>query len=158
MAREKLTPKQEAFVSAYLQTGSATAAYRRAYDASKMTSGAIEVEGKRLLKHPLITLRLRAAQERVAAKSEVTAAKILDELREAWALARDKGQPSAMVAASMGRPKVAGLISDKKEVEQSGDFIKNMSDEELVEFIRTEAAEVLPALEARKAPPLRERH
>ena len=118
MAREKLTPKQAAFASAYLETGSATEAYRRAYDTSRTTSGAIEVEGKRLLKHPLITLRLRAAQERVAAKAEVTAAKILDELREAWALARDRGQPSAMVAASMGRAKVAGLIAEKKDVEQ----------------------------------------
>jgi hypothetical protein len=123
-----------------------------------MTSGAIEVEGKRLLNHPLITLRLQAAQERVAAKAEVTAAKILDELREAWALARDKGQPSAMVAASMGRAKVAGLIAEKKEVEQPGDFIKDMSDEELADFIRTEAAEVLPALDARKAGPSRTRH
>jgi hypothetical protein len=98
------------------------------------------------------------AQERVAAKAEVTAAKILDELREAWALARDKGQPSAMVAASMGRAKVAGLIAEKKEVEQPGDFIKDMSGEELADFIRTEAADVLEALDKRKAPPLGERH
>ena len=157
MAREKLTPKQEAFVCAYLETGSATEAYRRAYDASKMTSGAIEVEGKRLLKHPLITLRLQAAQERVAAKAEVTAAKILDELREAWALARDKGQPSAMVAASMGRAKVAGLIAEKKDVEQPNGF-DDMSDEELAEFIRTNAADVLEGLDKRNAPPLRKRH
>jgi phage terminase small subunit len=157
MAREKLTVKQEAFFCAYLETGNATEAYRRAYDTSRMTSGAIEVEGKRLLKHPLITLRLQAAQERVAAKAEVTAAKILDELREAWALARDKGQPWAMVAASMGRAKVAGLVAEKKDVEQPNGF-DDMSDEELAEFIRTNAADVLEGLDKRKAPPLRKRH
>ena len=132
-------------------------AYRRAYDASKMTSGAIEVEGKRLLKHPLITLRLQAAQERAAAKAEVTSAKILDELREAWALARDKGQPPAMVAALDGASQGGGANCRKKK-EQPGDFIKDMSDEELADFIRTEAADVLEGLEKRKAPPMRERH
>jgi phage terminase small subunit len=158
MARERLTRKQEAFVYAYLETGSATESYRRAYDASGMTSGAIEVEGKRLLKHPLITLRVSAARQRAAARAEVTVAKILAELREAWELARDKGQPAAMVSASMGRAKVAGLIADKKEIEQPGDFLKDMSDEELAEFIRTEAAEVLPTLDERKAPPRKMRH
>ena len=157
MSKEKLTPKQEAFISAYLETGCATEAYRRDYDTNRMTSGAIEVEGKRLLKHPLITLRLRAAQERVAAKAEVTAAKILDELREAWALARDRGQPSAMVAASMGRAKVAGLIAEKNDAEQPNGF-DDMSDEELAQFIRTEAADLLPQLDERKAPARRMRH
>ena len=58
----------------------------------------------------------------------------------------------------MGRAKVEGLIAEKKEVEQPGDFIKDMSDEELADFIRTEAADVLEGLEKRKAPPMRERH
>jgi len=35
---------------------------------------------------------------------------------------------------------------------------KIMSDEELAEFIRTNAADVLEGLDKRKAPPLRERH
>ena len=36
--------------------------------------------------------------------------------------------------------------------------IADMSDEELAEFIRTNAADVLEGLDKRKAPPLRERH
>jgi hypothetical protein len=62
-----------------------------------------------------------------------------------------------MVAASMGRAKVAGLIAEKKDVEQPNAF-DDMSDEELADFIRTNAADVLEGLDKRKAPPLRQRH
>jgi phage terminase small subunit len=33
MMTDKLTPKQERFVQAYIETGNATEAYRQAYDA-----------------------------------------------------------------------------------------------------------------------------
>ena len=57
----------------------------------------------------------------------------------------------------MGRAQVAGLIAEKKNVEQLNGF-DEMSDEELAEFIRTNAADILEGLDQRKAPPLRERH
>ena len=57
----------------------------------------------------------------------------------------------------MGRAKVAGLIAEKKDVEQPSGF-DDMSDEELAEFIRTNAADVLEGLDKRNAPPLRKRH
>ena len=34
---DKLTPKQEAFVLAYIETGNASEAYRRAYNAENMS-------------------------------------------------------------------------------------------------------------------------
>lgn len=57
-----------------------------------------------------------AAARAEAAKAEsVDLQSILQELEEARLIAKDVKQPGAMVAASMGKAKVAGLIVDKKE-------------------------------------------
>lgn len=47
----KLTPKQAAFVRAYLETGNASEAYRRAYNASNMKPEVIKVKASELLKN-----------------------------------------------------------------------------------------------------------
>ena len=44
-----LTPKREKFVQAYVETGNASEAYRRAFKADKMSDAAIAVEASRLL-------------------------------------------------------------------------------------------------------------
>ena len=82
------TLKQEAFVRAYLETGNAAEAYCRAYDTSKMSRAAIEAEGRRLLKHPLITLRL----EQVNQKAEVEALLSLDDHMQKLAQLRDRAE------------------------------------------------------------------
>jgi phage terminase small subunit len=77
-----LTPKQEAFVHAYLETSNATEAYRRAYDAKKMSENALNVEAHRVLNHPKVTLRLRVLQERTAAKVTLTRSWVLEQLMD----------------------------------------------------------------------------
>ena len=131
---KKLTAKQEAFVSAYLETGNASEAYRQAYDAEKMSQEALHVAACRLMQNPNVTLRIEASYAKVRAKAELTALDILNELDEARELAKKNENPTAMVAASMGRAKIAGLVIDKKELGGVGDF-KNMSNEELDAFL-----------------------
>ncbi len=80
MADVKLTPKQSAFVRAYLETANASEAYRRAYNPKKMSSNAIKVEACRLLSHPIVALTVNAAQEKIAAKHGVTVERIISEL------------------------------------------------------------------------------
>ena len=75
-----LTPKQEAFVLAYVSTGNQCEAYRQAYDAEKMSQRAIEVEASRLGQHPAVTLRVAQLQERAAKRKEVTVDRIVQEL------------------------------------------------------------------------------
>lgn len=55
---EHLTPKQDAFALAYVETGNACEAYRRAYRPRRMSQRAITVESTRLLKHPSIALAI----------------------------------------------------------------------------------------------------
>ena len=113
-----------------------------------MTSGAIEVEGKRLLKHPLITLRL----EQVNQNAEIKALLSLDEHMEKLAHLRDKAeekeQMSAAIAAEVKRGELRRFYVKQVESGPRSSFA-DMSDEEPAEFIRTNAADVLEGLDKR---------
>jgi phage terminase small subunit len=80
MAERKLTAKQEAFVAAYLSNGrNGAAAYRAAYN-SKASAARVAEEAKKLLKHPLIAPRVAEVVEKAAERTEITAARVLEEL------------------------------------------------------------------------------
>ena len=79
-ATERLTPKQEAFVLAYLETGNATEAYRRAYDAEGMGEATINVKACELLKNGKVAVRLQVLQERAAAKVVLSRQWVLEKL------------------------------------------------------------------------------
>jgi phage terminase small subunit len=66
VAHKDLTPKQEAFAQAYVETGSPAESYRAAYDASAMQLMTIRVKASELLAHPMVAARvkeLRAARQ-----------------------------------------------------------------------------------------------
>lgn len=115
-----LTPKQESFCLAYLETGSQAEAYRAAYEADGMTQNAVYVEGCRLLENPKITQRLAVLREPIMERHAITVDSLLAELEEARvvALACDTPQSSAAVGATMGKAKLLGL--DKQLVEVTG--------------------------------------
>jgi hypothetical protein len=50
-----------------------------------------------------------------AVRGEITVASLCAELDEAKGLAAERGQAAAMVAATMGKAKLTGLIVDKHE-------------------------------------------
>lgn len=61
-----LTPKQEAFVLAWLETGNASHAYRTAYSVRSMTVKSINEQASKVLAHPKVAARvaeLRAISE-----------------------------------------------------------------------------------------------
>ncbi len=58
----KLTPKQEAFCLAYMEAGSPSEAYRRAYDASRMKHTVIQVKAAEVLRHPAVAARVKELQ------------------------------------------------------------------------------------------------
>lgn len=80
MANSDLTPKQEAFCLAYIETGSASAAYRRAYDTSGMKDAVVHVKASELLANGKIAVRLQAIQESHRKRHEVTVDRLVDEL------------------------------------------------------------------------------
>lgn len=79
-ASSGLTPKQEAFVLAYLETGNASEAYRRAYDCNGSSEAAINVNASKLLKNAKVALRLQVLQERSAKTATLSRAWVLEKL------------------------------------------------------------------------------
>jgi phage terminase small subunit len=84
MARDTLTPKQEAFAAAYVLSGNASDAYRQAYDAKRMSAQLIAEEASKLLRHPKVAPRVAQLQAKVVAvaerKFDITAERIAEEL------------------------------------------------------------------------------
>lgn len=116
MSNRKPTPKQEAFLQAYLATGNGYQAYCSAYNAESMTRQSIEKEVKKLLAHPLIAPRIEQSREKLAEKTETTLETIAAQLDEAYEAAKsDPKGHTGMVAAAMGKAKLFGLIINKSE-------------------------------------------
>lgn len=113
-----LTPKQEAFCQSYIETGNASEAYRNAYDAQNMRPATINRNAKFLLDDNKIATRIAQLKAIALERHKLTVDDIIRELEEARAIAMtgEKPQASAMVAATLGKAKVLGLITDKQEV------------------------------------------
>ena len=112
-----LTPKQETFAMAYVETGNASEAYRMSYDVSpETTESSISVEASKLKNTPKITLRILELQELAQERHSITIDSLTDELEKARKTAQEAGQASAMVAATMGKAKLHGLLTDKQEI------------------------------------------
>lgn len=113
-----LTPKQEKFAHVYVQTSNASEAYRQAYDAQRMKPEVIAVKACELLKSGNVSVRVQELKDAARSRHEMTVDDILRELEEARTAAStgERPQAGAMVAATMGKAKVLGLIIDKAEV------------------------------------------
>lgn len=115
-----LTIKQEAFCQAYIETGNASEAYRKAYVADKMKTESINRKAKELLDNGKVAARLVELRGEIKQRHDVTVDSLLVELEEARqaALQAETPQSSAAVAATMGKAKLTGL--DKQIIEHSG--------------------------------------
>ena len=112
-----LTPKQEAFARAYVETGNASEAYRRSYDvAENCKPETIWSNACQLLSDTKVSQRVMELQEAARNRTLVTVESLTRELDEArdLALADPKGAAAA-VSATMGKAKLHGLLIDKQE-------------------------------------------
>lgn len=110
-----LTQKQEAFCLAYIETGNASEAYRRAYDAENMQPDSIHVAACQLLAKPNIAIRVQELRAPLIAKARLTVEDLLNELEEARQLAMNTETPAPAVSATMGKAKLLGL--DKQVID-----------------------------------------
>ena len=103
-----LTLKQEAFCQKYIETGNASEAYRQAYG-SKGKQETIKKRASELLGRGDIAGTIAELRKAVNQTHGVTVASLIAELEEARQVGKDRGQASAMAAATMGKAKLAGL-------------------------------------------------
>lgn len=113
-----LTPKQEAFAKAYLETSNASEAYRRAYDAGRMTDKQIHEEACKLRGHPKVSQRVEQLQQRHAKRHDITLDRLTEMLLEDRSIAHKAKKHC--VEAVMGLAKLHGLVIDKTRNEHSG--------------------------------------
>ena len=78
----KLTPKQQSFVIAYLETGNASEAYRRSYDCSRMLATTIGKNASELLRNPLIATKVELVQQQKVERAVMNRAQMLDLLTD----------------------------------------------------------------------------
>lgn len=71
-------------------------------------------------------------------RSDITLDKLLTDLKDDRELAQRLGQPSAAIAATQLTAKLAGLLVDRKESGQPGDFSSLTSPADVLAAIRAE--------------------
>ena len=107
---DTLTPKQEAFALAYVETGNAAEAYRRAYDVKAATQhSTIYSAASRLLSDAKVCARVAELQDQAAQLSLYSVKQAYEEYEVARQLALQEANPSAAVAAVNGKVKLFGL-------------------------------------------------
>jgi phage terminase small subunit len=74
------TLKQEKFCNAYLETGNASEAYRRAFNAGSMKPETINRKAVGLLNKDKIRARVEALKAELKSKSDITKERVLKEL------------------------------------------------------------------------------
>lgn len=122
MAKGELTQKQEAFVLAFIETGNAAEAYRRAYDVRSQTlHSTIYSSASRLLADPNISARVNELRSMVQQTSIYSALQALEEYELARKMATEERNASAAVSAINGKVKLYGLDQPQKIDHQSSD-------------------------------------
>jgi len=117
---DQITAKQEAFCLAYVETGNAAEAYRRAYDVKAATlHSTIYSAASRLLADSKVCARVDELQDQAATMSLYTVKQAFEEYEAARQLALQEANPSAAVSAVTGKVKLFGLDQPQK-FEHSG--------------------------------------
>ena len=118
MAKDKLNPKQAAFVREYLVDRNGTqAAIRAGY--SKKTAN---ITASKLLTKANIKDAVDKGEEKHAERCAVTIETIKRMMDEDRDLARQLEQPGPAVTTTMNMAKLFGLITDKSHTEHTGDM------------------------------------
>lgn len=122
-----LTPKQENFCIAYLETGNASEAYRRSYNAGRMKTDTINRKAKDLLNNGKIAARLSELRAPAVAKAQMTIEQHLADLQRLRDLAEASEKYGPAVTAEMARGKVAGFYVEKVDVNVTGNLAERLA-------------------------------
>jgi phage terminase small subunit len=115
-----LTAKQENFCLAYLETGNASEAYRKAGYSPKMSDATVHEAACRLLKNSKVVARLQELRKPIMDRHNITIDDLIAELDEnrMAALTAETVQSSAATAATMAKAKLLGF--DKQILVHTG--------------------------------------
>ena len=111
-----LTPKQEAFCQAHIETGNASEAYRRAYNAENMKPETVHRTAKEMLDNPKISARLEELMAGHLERHKLTVDTVLEGLLKEARHDGDGSTHSARVQAWTQLGKHLAMFTDKQEL------------------------------------------
>lgn len=111
-----LTVKQENFCLAYLETGNASEAYRRAYAAENMKPETVNRAAKEMIDLPKIAARLQELRKPAVKAAQITLEQHLKDLQRLRDLAESSEKYGPAIQAEMARGKASGLYTEKIEL------------------------------------------
>jgi hypothetical protein len=145
-----LTPKQRAFCHAYIETGNASEAYRRSYNAENSNQNSIKRRACALMADDTIATTIEQLQSKVneaaVKKLELTREFVIEGLlrnAQIGAQITEDGKPVNLAASNqalvaLGKIDTLGLFVERSKIELSKTF-DEMTDEELDEFIASKS-------------------
>jgi phage terminase small subunit len=113
---KKLTQKQELFCQAYVETGNASEAYRRAYNAKNMKNETLWPAASKLLADYNVSTRVDELKAEHVKRHEITVDTIREMLLEDRDFARKLEAAGPAITATTVLAKLYGLITDKQQV------------------------------------------
>lgn len=135
--RPTLSPKHALFVRHYRKTGIARRAYLAAgYRPTNQNS--LDACASRLLSSAKVQARIRELDSQMTERTRITIDTLLRDLAEDRALARETKQVSAAIAATQLSAKLVGLLIDRKESGQPGDFSDLTTADEILARVRAD--------------------
>lgn len=137
-----MTPKQEAFARAYVETGNASEAYRRAYNAENMKEETIWRKAKEVVDNGKVAARVADLRQRHEKRHDITVDKLtemtLQAFKEAQRVAPTTGQmqTASMIKAAEFLGKLHGLVIERSEITHK-DSVEDLTDAELANLARS---------------------
>jgi len=122
-------PRHENFAREYVKTGIGAEAYRRVYPRAHPISTA-RVCASQLLTNPNIASRTVEPRQAMAKRADITEDKILTDYQIALEIAKEQAKPDSIVNAATAQAKLVGLLRDRIESGNVGEFdaLDNVSD------------------------------
>ena len=125
----KLTIKQESFCLTYLETGNASEAYRRSYNAANMAEATIWRKAHDLVRNGNVAARIEELRQQLIIRSQVTLEKHLTDLKALRDKAETAEKFGPAIQAEIARGKAAGLYEGKNKGNEDnlGEVFKNIT-------------------------------
>jgi len=141
-ALPKLTPKQIKFCEAFVETGNATEAYRRAYNAENMQPSTITKRASELVTRGGIKAMIDHLQATHREKHKVTVESMTSDLRQIKDAACAAGQFGAAASAAKTIAQIHGLLVNRQEIKASNEHSFNLA-ESLVRIARLDEGDLI---------------
>ncbi len=120
--------RHERFARLYIETGCMAEAYRRVYPNAKPLVTARRNGWHLINRKPKVMRRVNELRAAMLKKSDITFEKILTDYQDA--MTRGDAKPSDIIAGATAQAKLVGLLRDRVEAGNVGDFdgAENISD------------------------------